>query len=51
MIIDAYSYLETPRPAAQQSAPAPKPAVRSADRLEGWFSDYRPLVHAARDDA
>ncbi len=46
MIIDAYSYPETPRAAPRQQ-PAPKPA----DRLEGWFSDYRPLVPARRDDA
>ncbi len=51
MILDAYSYLETPRPAAQQQPQAPKPVVRSADPVEGWFSDYRPLVPARRDDA
>lgn len=52
MILDAYSYIETPRRAAQdRPAPQSKPAARSADRLEDWFSEYRPLVPAIRDEA
>ena len=50
MIVDAYSYPEATRPEARPQ-PAPKPAARSADPLESWFSDYRPLVPARRDDA